>query len=276
MDVRILPKDTIVYRSYNDESSKNGYWFSFDPTNTYGYGRITGEFRLIKDLTLINIAHENFYENLKNILKQATDFNENLKIIHPNILFPIGFDDSLFYRDFVKSAGFDFTNIPLAPHVHTESLLYFNNRSRLSIKKYDIEFMNFLNSLLGNICDGIISEKKFPDKIRNGYQHPEVGLFNSANMEYIKEHIRPTQGGSYISNDLLLAPINDQYLSEKAKEDLRLTNKILKEFKPPEKLIQNIIQNYIKIDNTSRINTVKGGSKNNNIKFRKTYKKKNK
>ena len=50
MELIAVPKDTLIYRSYKTLESRNGYWFSLNPNETHGYGNITGEFKITKDI----------------------------------------------------------------------------------------------------------------------------------------------------------------------------------------------------------------------------------
>ena len=128
-----IPKGTLIYRSYTSPDSRNGYWFSLFPNQTHGYGNKTGEFKITKDIKLINIQNPNFYSNLQQIVTELGNTDENFKINQAEILFPLGFDDIVFYKDMAKLFGVNPDDYILSPNIHTESILYFNNRSRLSL-----------------------------------------------------------------------------------------------------------------------------------------------
>lgn len=182
-----LPKHTSVYRSYTDVAKREGYWYSINVHDTYGYGSTTGEFRLVKPLKLVDIAHPNFYTILMRIIKDLSKINSNIEKNKALLLFPFGFDDRVFYRDYAKMFGYDAASYNLNPHVHATSLIDFNNRSRLSIHDVDIAFMKFLNAVCGKECDGIVSRVRFPDVIRNGFHTPEIGIFDKSSIEFVKD-----------------------------------------------------------------------------------------
>jgi len=201
MNTRLLLKGSLIYRSYNDISNREGFWFSLDKTDTYGYGSHTAEFRLSRDLVLADITNPLFYEQLKDWLKDLTSRVVDLKQEHPFILFPLGFDDIVFYKDFARLIGIDVDAFGLSPVVHTESLLYFGNRSRSSIRQCDIKMMEILKVIIGTVCDGICSLNKFPDIIRNGMHHPEISVFDNTHLEFVQDVARPVIGGSLTADD---------------------------------------------------------------------------
>ncbi len=205
IELAILPKDTLVYRSYSDSTKRDGYWFALKAEDTFGYGDKTAVYRLKKDLKLIDITKKSFYENLKQLIAKETQISPDFKQKQSIILFPLGFEDGVFYRDLAKQYGVDYNAYALNPMIHTESQLDFNNRSRLSIMQFDIEFVKFLKRQLGNVSDGIISLKPFPDIIRNGYQCSEMSVFDMSFVEYVNDTPRVVISGS--SKTEQLAPI---------------------------------------------------------------------
>lgn len=215
MEAKTIPKGTLIYRSYNDESNRNGYWFSLNASETYGYGKRTGEFRILRDLNLIDIIHPSFYKRLKEILREKKE-KEIEKNTDSILLFPLGFDDTVFYRDFAEQIGIDYKTYPLVPFVHTQSILHFNNRSRLSINQIDIELMKFLKLFFEKDYDGILSDKNFPDIIRNGFHCTELSVFDNSFVEFVREIPRIVSGGSI--NNYLLPPIRSEDLSDFVRE----------------------------------------------------------
>lgn len=201
------------------------------------------EFKLSRDLVLADITVPSFYEHLKNWLKDATMYDIDLKRDYVYILFPLGFDDTLFYKDFVKSIGFNVDIYPLNPDVHTESMLYFGNRSRFSIKQFDRMFMKFIKNFIGHVCDGICSLNRFPDIIRNGMHHPEFSVFDNASIVFVQDVPRPILGGAVIEDRVppVLSSIDldneiirnhvkrfDQTLKNLSKYDLKADIKLIK------------------------------------------------
>lgn len=233
MEIIYVPKGTKVYRSFTDNIKREGYWFSLNETDTYGYGSYTGEFTASKDLKLINITNSDFYNILKQLLKESTATNNSLRTDYHNILFPLGFDDVLFYRELAKLYGIDPNLFALNPMVHSESIINFNNRSRLSIHQLDSKFMKFLKLVLSSVSDGIISLKPFPDIIRNGMQPPELSVYDKSFFQYIQDKPRTVVGGG---NSLYLPP-------------LRLDNEQIKKAETGiDNMLNYIDTNNIKID----------------------------
>ena len=273
MEVKVLPKDTIVYRSYIDETKRNGRWFATDPAHTYYYGPKTASFRLLRDLRMIDIAHPHFYDTLKNILRAATEKDNVLRTIHPLMLFPLGFDDHELYKEMVNKLHIPIEHNPYDVFVHVESHMYFNNRSRLSIYQFDELLVKFLNDTLGDQCNGIISDKYFPNILCNSRHHPEICVFDASHVEYVGEYVRPVAGGA----DILTATdkISYQMMPEQAgpivKQHADYAEKILNSIKP---IKQNIKMNVTQLEVSSPMEGLiraKGGHKKR--KSKKTLKK---
>jgi hypothetical protein len=190
---------------------------------------------------LADITNPSFYENLKNWLKDATFHNAHLKNDHPFILFPLGFDDVVFYRDFAKLIGFDVDSYATNPLIHTESILYFGNRSRLSVRQCDVKMIDFLKSATGHVCDGICSLKQFPDIIRNGMHHPELCVFDKSHILYVQDVPRPVIGGAITEKSSSLSsllPPEPPKLSS-VSMDNEITNNFCKRFDENMKILKN-------------------------------------
>ncbi len=238
MELILLPKDTKIYRSFTDPSKRTGYWYSLNESDTYGYGSQIGEFKLSRDLRLINLANADFYNILKKLIIDATTLNDSLRQTHYKILYPLGFDDIAFYRDLSKKFGIDSDHYNVDPVIHTESILYFNNRSRLSIHELDVELMKFLKPIVGSSCDGVICLKRFPDIIRNGMQPPELSVFDKSLVDYVQD--KP-MGGTVIGG------ANFKYLPKvNLPEDL--AKSITKEM---DEAIEQVIKSNYKFDFSS-------------------------
>ena len=239
MELKIIQKDTLLYRSYNNDSKRDGYWYALNKTDVLGYGNTLGEYRVVKELRLIDITSSNFYNILQDSLKNIAYINPEIKKIAHTILYPLGFDDIVFYRTFTASLGIDITSYPLVPSVHTESQLFFNGRSRLSIHTYDVEFMKHLHIIFGSICDGIISEKMFPDIIRNGFQCAELSVFDNSVIEFVKEIPRHTLGGTMEGK--VLPQIDTSKLSPYFWETVKLADEILSNIDTSKIKMPNIV-----------------------------------
>jgi hypothetical protein len=109
------------------------------------------------------------------------------------LLFPVGFQDGITYRELARHLSID-----VAPHIDlglSISSQFYNNRGRCSIKQLDEDFIQILKILYGSKTDGIIAPYKLPDIIRNGYQHREMCVFDKTIMMFDKEIARIHGGG---------------------------------------------------------------------------------
>ena len=88
-----LLKDTKLYRSSNQVSDLSGSWFALTPKDTYGYGSITREFKLNKDVKLLNIESNDFYNDFIKKLNEISKINSMIKEKKNIALFPLGFLD---------------------------------------------------------------------------------------------------------------------------------------------------------------------------------------
>ena len=193
-----LAQDTRIYRSYTDSAKQTGFWYSLNAPETYGYGAHTAEFRITRPINLIDIAHPTFYDNLKLLIRDVSRTNARVKDTRHELLFPLGFDDRLLYHATARvlSLGhIDPSSFPLKYDIQMTSLLEFNNKSRCSIHTYDVKLLEFLRDNIGHLCDGIISPIEFPDTIRNGYQPPELSVFDTSCLEFVGDVPRPVIGG---------------------------------------------------------------------------------
>jgi hypothetical protein len=222
----ILSKDSLLYRSYTDKAARIGAWFSTDPTETYGYGVNTGEFKVLRELKILDLSNKEFYNTFIRDLDKLIVLNPHLEQLKPQILFPLGFDDRLFYREFAKEIGLDLSNIKLVPYVHVLSNLKFNNRSRCSIHQLDTFLFNIIKGLYESSYDGIGCLEKYPDVLRNGFHHKELMIFKPSDVEYSKDIPRIIMGGSKLSTDIpLLTAISLD--SEYIRETTKLFNEIV-------------------------------------------------
>jgi len=266
-----LKKGSKLYRSYNVESGKKGNWFSINAIDTYGYGNNTAEYILKKDIKLIDISKQEFYNRFTNDVKTKFAKDNNL-IIKSLILFPLGFDDRVFYKEFaIKFIKLNLSFIELNPEVHIISNLSFNNRSRCSLTVTDNIFSMCIKELYGHIYDGFGCLEQFPDVLRNGFHHSEIMLFNNDNVEYEKDIERVTlEGGSTlltainIDNDFLREnqkKFNEYIKNSRVQADtpkLQVDkNELLdKYFEPPKLLTQLHIDNEFLREGQRRFNEI--------------------
>ena len=97
--------NTDLYRSDKTaerfkNKDKNKHWFCFNPNDTYGYGPVTGKFKTIVDLKLIDITSPLFYYDFVRKIEILSINDEDIRNIKSHALFAIGFSDFEIYKDF--------------------------------------------------------------------------------------------------------------------------------------------------------------------------------
>lgn len=191
--IKIIPTTTKFYRSSRNQTDISGYWFGLTPESTFGYGSITAEFIPKRSLLLIDITHNDFYNDFVNKLKTHSDSNPNIETLQNTLLFPIGFFSSDIYLKFASTIGLTINNSQNM-NVELNSQLY-NNRYRCSVKDIDLLLMDYLKNSYPNY-DGIIANKKLPNLIMNGFHHPEMALFDNTiiKLDRIIQHAMPGGG----------------------------------------------------------------------------------
>lgn len=191
-----LPETTKLYRSVKNITDLTGYWYCFTPDDTYGYGSITVEFKPKKELRLLNIEDNSFYNDLINKIKETNKIGI-LEIDDVKLLFPLGFSDFEVYKQFTKA--FKIPSID-TPKINIElASQFYQNRSRYSIKILNDALMTFLNSVYGREYDGIIAKHKLPNRLLGGYHHSEMAVFNKDTIEFVSEIPRSQGGGINLS-----------------------------------------------------------------------------
>lgn len=258
MEVKLLQKTTNIYRSYSDDSKREGYWFALNMNDVLGYGNKTGIYNTVRDLKLINIAHPDFYTFLKETMKSLLPNNPTLLENGHSILFPLGFDDIVYYRELASDAGVNPASYALKPAVHTESILSFNGRSRLSLIACDVELMAYLKMICGSMYDGIISERQFPDIIRNGFHFPEISIFDKSLVNFVSEVVRPVVGGS--TNTDFLPPIKFEEMTPKFQETIRRTAAMIENLDLTNFKFPNYTVHESYVTNNTEINALKNVS----------------
>jgi hypothetical protein len=282
--IKTIPVSSEFYRSANDVSNLNGYWFGINPNDTFGYGSITGIFRPNRELKLIDITNQDFLNDFMNKLTEHSQTDPTIEILRNSLLFPIGFPNMDIYRRFCNNLGLKMHYPPNNIEVELATQ-FFGNRSRCSIKSLDVQFMEYLKTIYPRY-DGIIAPVKLPNIIFNGFHHAEIGVFNTNLFNYIGNYSRPMSGGNCeCKNELFEQPAPKMLIAIDIQHPLiDATRKYLKEMKendsfpkelihkeipgtiyPEIKLFHNSNQNIHK--NTININPTRV-----NIKFRKTRK----
>jgi hypothetical protein len=229
--VKTISTTAKLYRSADTLSNlPSGYWFGFSPSDTFGYGSVTGEFNPTKDLKLLDITNLNFYEDLLQKLKERSIIDPPFNTAKNQILFPIGFTDFDTYHRFAIILGLTPHTLPNDIQLKLESL-YFGNRSRCSVKQLDILLMEFLKHAYP-MCDGIIAETKLPNLIFNGLHHAEIGIFDPSYVNIVGPVARTIIGGGfpYSSEPKMLIAIDHSHpMIDIAKEYIEKNIKPMRE-----------------------------------------------
>jgi len=189
----ILFTETLVYRSVRSRDQLLGEWYCFTPEDTFGYGEITGEFKCIRPLKLLDITKNTFYNDVTDKITEYCKTSSYVRENKMSFLFPLGFPDFTLYKEFAKEE----LKIEPADLVHKIIELetqYYGNRSRYSHIVLDLN-LAILLKVIYPTYDGIVSPIRLPDRLRNGYQHSEICVFHKDIMELIKELPRPQSGG---------------------------------------------------------------------------------
>jgi hypothetical protein len=127
---------------------KSGQWYAFDASDTFGYGPVTGQFRPTRELKMIDITSHDFYINYVKDLNALIHMNPHLEDRRGFLLFPVGFQDGITYRELARHLSID-----VAPHIDlglSISSQFYNNRGRCSIKQLDEDFIQILKILYGS------------------------------------------------------------------------------------------------------------------------------
>ncbi len=220
-----IPKGYKLYRSFTDDKKKIGNWFGFEASTTYGYGDKTAEFITTRDLKILDISKKEFYDNYtKDMIRYI---NDGHNISKASALFPIGFDDKSLYKEYAqKIIGLDASQFQFNPDLHIISNLEFSNRSRCSVHQFDEIFVKIVRDLYSSFCDGFGCSLNFPDTIRNGFQHPEIMVFDNTLITYTNDISRNIMsGGDYICGYHNGIPVRggisiDNEFTRKLKENL--------------------------------------------------------
>ncbi len=195
------PQDSIVYRSANTlDKLKNGQWFSFTPNATFGYGSLTGEFKINKKLKLIDICREDFYNDFINHLN-IFNVSDDDKCF---CTFAVGFKNFECYKNYAKSCGFTILD-SVSDEIERMSQ-FFGNRSRFSIYELDQTFVDMLYMFFKDHADGFIAKSSLPNKLLNEKHHPELYLFDNTNITFIKT--LPQSGGKVVQDEHIIYPIH--------------------------------------------------------------------
>jgi hypothetical protein len=277
--IKTIPVSIEFYRSADDVSNLNGYWFGIKPDDTFGYGSITGIFHPVRELKLIDITNQDFFNDFMNKLTTHSQIEPSIETLRNALLFPIGFPDMDIYRRFCNNLGIKMFYPPNNIEVELATQ-FFGNRSRCSIKSLDIQFMEYLKTIYP-MCDGIIAPVKLPNVIFNGFHHAEIGVFNTNLFNHVGNLPRPMSGGNCeCKNELFEQPSPKILTAIDIQHPLiDATRKYLKEMKEKDSFPKELIHKEIPETNYPRIESFNIGANNNqnrlnkvNVRFRKTRK----
>lgn len=213
-----LPINTKVYRSSNAVSDLSGKWFSLDPKYTYGYGSITREFKINKDVKLLNLESDEFYNDYIKQLNQLSKTNTIIKERKNVALFPLGYLDYDVYKRYAISIMPSLIIQPPVLDIDTYTQ-FTGNRSRLSEYRLDELLVHILHIIYGNTYDGIIALEPLPNRIFGKLQYSELCIFNVNNRDYISEIPQVQSGGdnhtvNMITAQYIESPYIDKLVSD--------------------------------------------------------------
>jgi len=259
-----LLSDVLLYRSVKLRDNLLGEWYSFMPQNTFGYGSITGEFKSIKPLKLLNITKNSFYNHFRDKIIDSSKKDESFNINKMMILFPLGFSDTTIYRKFAKELGIP--SVPETDLIIELDTQYYGNRSRCSVMELDLQLILLLKDIYPEY-DGIISPIKLPDILKNGFQHSELCIFNRDNIRLIKEipqvlqkggnMLRPNSikivGAISIDNDIIREYVSSMKEYRKTFKPTTNTNVIEEQF--PSQIYEYPVENTKNSESTPNKST---------------------
>lgn len=109
--------------------------------------------------------------------------------------------------------------------------------------------MEFIKPIIGHLCDGIISVKKFPDIIRNGMHHAELSVFDKTDVVYNQDISQTVTGGSRSREPKTLLGLN--IVNDFTRENMEHLNESLKVLSKFDRranieIIKTPIEEYIK------------------------------
>ena len=224
------------YRSKSHTGELDGFWYAFNPGDTYGYGSITAEFELAQNIRLINILHQDFYNDYVSKLNSLFKHHPyNVAIAQKlQYLYPIGFTDLDMYLQYSKNL---LGNIHQPPYdiLIQQSLIFTQNRARCSISAFDNNFFEIIKIIYKDDCDGFYWPIKTPNILVNNYQHSELAIFDKTIMNFIQEVPRTTSGGTIEKSiidrkmEIYNTEITDPILIEGFKKSKELIKKLQEE-----------------------------------------------
>lgn len=84
------------------------------------------------------------------------------------------------------------------------STQYFDNRSRYSVSIIDDMLIKALDTIYGNMYDGIIALQPLPNRVLSGFQPREICVFNHTKVTYISEIPQIHLGGTNTNTKMIM------------------------------------------------------------------------
>jgi hypothetical protein len=261
-----LPAETRIYRSKDTvEQIYSGDWFSYTKEETRGYGKRVATFKTKRDLKLLNIASNQFYNDYVDRLNlHFKDYanTDNLRIIKLQYLFPLGFnninynDESNIHQILVKRIENKTNRDIIINDDIIKHTIFYNGRTRHSSKRADDEFSILLRQLYKEY-DGFTSTVNLPSVFHNGFFRKELVIFNLDNLELESIEDIPQSGGINKSTD--------ESTDESIYTKIIMPSEVSKEhFEKVFGTISNLtLQKDLIMDNTNKQNQSKKGDRLN-------------
>jgi hypothetical protein len=193
----ILPKDTLLYRSYKQDDKRDGIWFGLKAEDTYGYGDKTVEFKTTEDIKIVDIANKLFRPAIMDVLYTISYKDTYITPYVSLLLLPLGlFNDKEVYKHIATRYGFDINKYKMIPELDVLSEVKFGGISRYSLYETDMLFIDTIKPIMSSISSGIGSMQPIPDILHGGLHHPEIILHDLNKIVFSKIIDRSMSGGS--------------------------------------------------------------------------------
>jgi hypothetical protein len=178
-----LKAGTVLFRGMNNINNidtKRPLWLCLDKESALLYGNTVIEYKLLKDVTLLNIQDLGFHSNYLNVLNliykgTKSDGVDNNKI---EASIPIGLPDLETQYKYLISKRVLLPKLTTWTNEHEIASKFLLNRHRYSTFERDKFFVDTLNTIYGKDCHGYISPIKWPSKLHDGLFNTEVCLFS--------------------------------------------------------------------------------------------------
>ena len=193
-----LKEGTILYRgisNFTNHKKNSVLWLSEDLDTALLYGPKIIEYKLVKDLKLINLADLSFHEEYMNILNFIYCGSRNDRVDERKLeaTIPLGLPNYETQVNYLLSKGVKLNKPQKWSDVHEMYSGFFMKRHRYSTYDRDERMVTHLEPIYGKNYNGYITKIAWPSKLHDGFFNREVCLFNP-NHEVLT--VNKTYGGA--------------------------------------------------------------------------------